>query len=174
VHSGGETGGGSGARAGDVGSFNIRPDPANPGWFLWNIPGDTGFNAHALGHLIARPEGASGARLRMSTDQRHANPHGSVHGGVTMAFIDISIFAAAAIVLRSPMAGTVTLDLNTQFIGAGAVGEPLEVAVEVLKNTRRLVFLRGVVEQGDHLVAAFSGTLRKPSSPPVAPSAPLA
>ena len=61
------------------------------------------------------------------------------------------------------MAGAVTLDASTQFIGAGRIGEPLEVVIELLKDTRRLVFLRGTVEQGDHLVAAFSGTLRKPT-----------
>ena len=143
--------------------FNVRPDPENPGWILWDIPGDTGFNAHALGKLIVRPEGRNGARLRMNTGPQHANPHGSVHGGATMALIDIALFAGAAVVLRSPMVGAVTLDVSTQFIGAGRVGEPLEVAVELLKDTRRLMFLRGTVEQGDQLIAAFSGTLRKPS-----------
>jgi hypothetical protein len=33
-----------------------------------------------------------------------------------------------------------------------------------MKETRRLVFVRGTVEQGDHLVASFMGTLRKPSA----------
>ena len=150
-------------RGGDMRDFKIRPDPENPGWILWDIPGDTGFNTHALGKLIVKPDGASGARLRMNTGPQHANPHGSVHGGATMALIDIALFAGAAVVLRSPMAGAVTLDASTQFIGAGRIGEPLEVVIELLKDTRRLVFLRGTVVQGDHLVAAFSGTLRKPT-----------
>ena len=66
-------------------------------------------------------------------------------------------------------AGTaVTLDLNTQFIGGGRVGEPIEAQVEVLKETGRLLFLRGLVVQGDDdtKIAAFSATIRKPSGKP--------
>jgi hypothetical protein len=32
-----------------------------------------------------------------------------------------------------------------------------------LKETGRLLFMRGIVTQGDERVAAFSGTIRKPS-----------
>jgi hypothetical protein len=50
-----------------------------------------------------------------------------------------------------------------QFIGAGVIGEALEAEVELLKETGRLLFMRGVVSQGESRVAAFSGTIRKPS-----------
>jgi acyl-coenzyme A thioesterase PaaI-like protein len=61
------------------------------------------------------------------------------------------------------VSGSVTLDLHNQFIGAGQIGEPLDVLCEVMRETGRLVFLRGSVEQGDRLVSSFLGTLRKPS-----------
>jgi acyl-coenzyme A thioesterase PaaI-like protein len=57
----------------------------------------------------------------------------------------------------------VTLDLSVQFIGAGVVGEPMDAEVELLKETGRLLFMRGLVLQGETRVAAFSGTIRKPS-----------
>jgi acyl-coenzyme A thioesterase PaaI-like protein len=57
----------------------------------------------------------------------------------------------------------VTLDLSVQFIGAGVIGEPLEAEVELLKETGRLLFMRGIVMQGESRVAAFSGTIRKPT-----------
>ena len=57
----------------------------------------------------------------------------------------------------------VTLDLSVQFIGAGVIGKPLEAEVELLKETGRLLFMRGIVSQGDERVAAFSGTIRKPT-----------
>ena len=66
-------------------------------------------------------------------------------------------------------AGTaVTLDLNTQFIGGGRIGAPIEAQVEVLKETGRLLFLRGLVVQGEDeaKIAAFSATIRKPSPKP--------
>ena len=56
------------------------------------------------------------------------------------------------------------LDLNTHFIGAGRVGEPLEAQVEILRETRRLIFVRGLLVQMEMTVAEFSGTIRKPSA----------
>ena len=61
-------------------------------------------------------------------------------------------------------AGTaVTLDLSVQFIGAGVIGEALDAEVELLKETGRLLFMRGLVVQGENRIAAFSGTIRKPT-----------
>jgi hypothetical protein len=43
---------------------------------------------------------------------------------------------------------------------------PCDAVTELLTETRRLVFLRGVVEQGEgNLIAAYSGTIRKPTAP---------
>ena len=58
---------------------------------------------------------------------------------------------------------SVTVDLQTQFIGAGDAERPLDSVVEVLRETRRLAFLRGLVVQDDDLVASFAGTVRKPT-----------
>ena len=57
-----------------------------------------------------------------------------------------------------------TLEAHTQFIGAGELEEPLDAVIEILKETRRLTFMRGTVVQGENLVAAFSGTIRKPTA----------
>jgi acyl-coenzyme A thioesterase PaaI-like protein len=62
-------------------------------------------------------------------------------------------------------AGTaVTLDMSVQFIGAGKSGSSLDAEVELLKETRRLLFLRGLVVQGETRIAAYSGTIRKPTA----------
>ena len=44
-----------------------------------------------------------------------------------------------------------------------AIETPLEAEVELLKETGRLLFLRGVVTQNEGRIAAFSGTIRKPT-----------
>jgi acyl-coenzyme A thioesterase PaaI-like protein len=67
------------------------------------------------------------------------------------------------LLLNGDAAGSVTLDLATQFIGAGRIGQPLDLVCEVLRETGRLVFLRGLVVQEDETVASFTGTVRKPS-----------
>jgi acyl-coenzyme A thioesterase PaaI-like protein len=55
----------------------------------------------------------------------------------------------------------VTQDLSCQFLSAGRLGLPLDCTVEVLRESRRLVSLRGLVEQEGEIVASWSGTLRK-------------
>ncbi len=54
-----------------------------------------------------------------------------------------------------------TLDLSTQFIGGGRIGEPIEAQVELLRETGRLLFLRGLVVQDEEKIASFSATIRK-------------
>jgi uncharacterized protein (TIGR00369 family) len=84
-----------------------------------------------------------------------------IHGAVTLALIDISMFAGMRTLTDNEGARAVTLELSTQFIGAGRMDAPLDAVVEVLHETGRTVFMRGKVEQGDELVAAYSGLVRK-------------
>ncbi|MEW9856931.1 PaaI family thioesterase [Novosphingobium sp. M1R2S20] len=145
-------------------AFIHQPDPEHPGWLTWDLADPTRFNPLVMGKLIVRPEGERAARVRMlTTETRHSNLHSNVHGAVTLSLIDIGMFATVCTVLGIEAAGSVTLDLNCQFVGSGAIGEPLDMVGEVMKETGRLVFLRGTVEQGHSLVASFMGTIRKPT-----------
>lgn len=148
-------------------AFLHEPAVDHPGWFTWNLDDSNRFNAQAIGRLLTRiedrPDGGKAARLRMLPELRHSNLHDAVHGGATLALIDIALFAAMRTLLGGDAAGSVTLDLSTQFIGTGRLHEPLDAVVEVLRETGRLVFLRGLVVQGKDTIAAFNGTIRKPS-----------
>lgn len=147
--------------------FLYAPAPDHPGWHTWELADQTRFNAQVMGRMLVREEqagtGVRVVRLRMFPEHRHSNLMDAVHGGVTLALIDIALFATLRLLLDGDAAGSVTLDLATQFIGAGRIGQPLDAVGEVLRETRRLVFIRGLVEQDGHLVAGFSGTVRKPS-----------
>ncbi len=148
--------------------FVFEPSADHPGWSTWNLADPTRFNAQTMGEMLVRIEdhadGSRRVRLRMAPEHRHTNLLDAVHGGVTLALIDIALFAGMRLLLGGDAAGSVTLDLSTQFIGAGRINHPLDAVVEVLRETRRLVFVRGLIEQDDNLVAAFNGTIRKPSS----------
>ncbi|MBB4612551.1 PaaI family thioesterase [Novosphingobium taihuense] len=148
-------------------AFRYEPAENHPGWFTWNLTDETRFNGQVMGGLITRIEhrgdGVRLVRLRMLPERQHSNILDAVHGGVTLALIDIAMFTGLHTLLQGDAAGSVTLDLSTQFIGAGRVGEPLDAVVEVLRETGRLVFLRGLVEQGSDTIAAFNGTIRKPT-----------
>jgi uncharacterized protein (TIGR00369 family) len=143
--------------------FVFEPDPDNPGWHVWGMTDPTRFNTRVMGKMIVRQEGERGVRLRMLPEHIHSNLRDGVHGGVTMALVDVSLFAAARIVCGANAAGAVTLDLTSQFIGEGRIGVPLDAVCEVLRETGRLVFVRGLVVQDETLVASFSGTVRKPT-----------
>jgi len=147
--------------------FRHEPAADFPGWDDWDVADQAVFNPHAMGRLLVRQETAAGgqpvSRLRMFPARQHSNVQHTVHGGATLALIDISLFAAFKLLLGGHPGNAVTLDLSTQFIGTGHLGEPLDAVVEVLRETGRLAFMRGLVVQGDNTIAAFAGTVRKPS-----------
>jgi acyl-coenzyme A thioesterase PaaI-like protein len=145
-------------------NFVYAPDPENPGWNRWMMADGTRYNEAVLGKQIVRVEGENTARLRMFPAHVHGNSGGRVHGGIVLGFADVSLFAAIH-ALRGVDAGrSMTIELSAQFIGAGDLAKPLDAVVELLRETGRMAFLRGLVVQGDDIVASFSGTIRKPSS----------
>ena len=140
--------------------FIYAEDPAHPGWHTWRLRDPTRFNSVVLGEMLVRVEGAR-CRLRMFPERKHTNLQEMIHGGVTLALIDVALFAAMRTLTGGDAGPAVTLELSTQFIGAGLPDRPLDAVVEVLRETGRMLFLRGEVVQDDHLVAAFSGMIRK-------------
>jgi acyl-coenzyme A thioesterase PaaI-like protein len=147
-------------------NFVCEPDPDSPGWLRWRIADAARFNEAVLGKQIVRREADAVCRMRLvPRDPLHTNSAGRVHGAVTLGLIDVSLFAAMY-VLRGVDAGrSVTVDLTTQFIGAGDAARPLDSVVELLRETHRMAFLRGLVVQDDDTVASFAATIRKPSAP---------
>lgn len=101
--------------------------------------------------------------MRLTPAEIHINATGRIHGGVTLGLIDVALFAAMYLLRGSPIAGAVTLDIQTQFVGPGDPGRPLDAVVEVLRETRRMGFLRGLIMQETDIVASFTGIIRKPS-----------
>jgi acyl-coenzyme A thioesterase PaaI-like protein len=146
-------------------NFVCAADPDNPGWLHWRIADATRFNEAVLGKQIVRAEGPDTCRMRIiPRNPLHTNSAGRVHGAITLGLIDVSLFAAMY-VLRGVDAGrSVTVDLTIQFIGTGDASQPLDSLVELLRETQRLAFLRGLVVQGDEKVASFTATIRKPSA----------
>lgn len=144
--------------------FDHLPDPDNPGWKHWNLKDETLFNGAVMGKLITRRETDGGrefCRLRMFPERRHQNLQGIIHGAVTQSLIDIALFTTMHTVGSGNAGPSVTLEISTQFIGGGDPQRPLDAVTEVMRETGKLVFLRGTVEQGDDRVAAFSSIVRK-------------
>jgi uncharacterized protein (TIGR00369 family) len=142
--------------------FDYDDDPQAPGWKTWQFRDPTRFNSF-LEPLQVRLEGDI-ARVRMMPRHQHSNMRDNVHGGALLGFMDVSLFAASRAFGCLQAGGAVTLDLSAQFIGGGVIGEPLEARIEMLRETSRMLFLRGlVVQDNTPTIASFTGTLRKSS-----------
>ena len=143
-----------------------QPDPDFPGWWTWDLadPVHAGrFNA-TLGKILVRADGPDRGICRMFPDERHLNLQDMVHGGALLTLADLALFAGGAMA-GAGVIGAVTLALDSQFLGAARAGAPLDAEVDLLRETGRLVFLRGLLIQDGARIAAFAGTLRKPSRP---------
>ena len=107
-----------------------------------------------IGPFLARREG-DGWRYGFVAEQRHLNKGGVVHGGMLVSFADdvlgATVFEAVG---RQPVT---TVQLNTQFIAPVRLGELAEMRAEVLRRTRTVVFVRGVLEVGGRAVVHADG-----------------
>jgi acyl-coenzyme A thioesterase PaaI-like protein len=144
-------------------SFTYGDDPDHPGWSRWTITDSTRFNS-IFGPLSVKLEEGI-ARVRFEPGHIHTNLRGHVHGGALLGFIDMAMFAAGRSFGVLTAGTAATLDLTTQFIaGAPLENGPIEARVELLRETGRLLFLRGLIVQGDTVTTSFTGTIRKPSA----------
>ena len=132
------------------------------GWHRWHREPDGRF-ASLLGDLYFRPGTAGGVECRMATDRRHSNGLGYLHGGFIMSFIDMAMFSF--IYPQLEKSGAVTLSCATDFLSPGIVGNAIEATGEILKETGKMLFVRGLVRQDGANVASFTGTMRKIARP---------
>ena len=143
---------------------DYRPVPGEEGWFTWNLKDATRYNGVVLGPLKVRHERDGErprTRLRMIPEHKHTNIQDMVHGAVTLGLIDIALFAGAQTLGEGHDGPMVTVELSTQFVGAGSPARPLDAVSELVRETGKLAFVRGEVVQDDGVVADYSGILRK-------------
>lgn len=126
------------------------------GWATWSNGGDP-FETE-IGPFCFRTEGER-VQCAFSPRPSHLNGGGTVHGGVLMSFADFAMFCIAHRALNGSKA--VTLTCNSEFLKAGGLDAIIEAEGEVLRATRTLIFVRGLVTQLSRPLLAFSGTLKK-------------
>jgi acyl-coenzyme A thioesterase PaaI-like protein len=102
----------------------------------------------------------------MFPERRHTNLTNNIHGAVTLGLIDIALFAAMHINGSGDAGPSVTVELSTQFVGAGDPSRPLDAVSEIVRETGRMLFLRGFATQrrddgGEDVIASYSGIVRK-------------
>jgi acyl-coenzyme A thioesterase 13 len=144
----------------DVGApTGAKPDPDHPGWYSWGDFPRSSFAA-ATGRLLFKGDGPGRGICRMFPTEAHMNMGGSIHGGAVMSFVDMACFAGGRCAGMAE-GHYVTLDLATHFLARGQAGVPLDAHVELVRQTRNLVFLQGVVRQADEPCYMFTCTLKR-------------
>lgn len=102
-----------------------------------------------------RPPGDGTLECGFLADQRHGNKRGVVHGGMLATAFDVGLGNASwAAAGQRPSA---TVQLGIQYIGALQLGEFAHIRAEIIKTTRTLVFIRGVMSVEDRVVATADG-----------------
>jgi uncharacterized protein (TIGR00369 family) len=131
------------------------------GWMTWS-DGEDPFET-AIGPFCFRLEPGK-ARCAFQPRPAHLNGGGTIHGGALMSFADFALFCIAHNALAGAKAVTVTC--NGEFLSAGGLDGVVEAEGEVLRATRSLIFVRGLVTQLSRPLLAFSGTLKKIGATP--------
>lgn len=85
-------------------------------------------------------------RFAFLVDDRHVNLRGVLHGGMLMTFADLAL--GAAVWDATDFQPCVTLNMQTHFLRPAKAGDIVEVAPELTRQTKSMVFMRG-----DFLVA---------------------
>ena len=127
------------------------------GWLTWGDGRDP-FET-LCGPLCFRVEADGRVRAAFMLEHKHLNGGGNAHGGALMTFADFALFALAHPVLNGQHAVTVTF--NCELAGAGATDAPIYAEGRVVRETRSMVFVQGVLEQNGAAIMSFSGVLKK-------------
>jgi uncharacterized protein (TIGR00369 family) len=122
----------------------------------------------ANGPLYVRRDEAVGVKVGFRVEPRHCNPMGVCHGGWLATFADMLLPISAhaqSELLRRRFLPTISLQLD--YIAPANVGDWVEGEGQLLKVTRAMVFMQGLVRTGDGVLLRCSGVFKiGPEFPP--------
>jgi uncharacterized protein (TIGR00369 family) len=133
----------------------VHAEWKDDGWFIWE-----GYDAYEIhnGPMFIKKIGDDWIS-RLYLEDKHMNGQGNLHGGMMATFADYALFA----IVRDKMmeSGAVTITLNTEMMSTAQQGATLEAKGEIIHETGRMLFLRGLIYCGEQTLMSFSGVLRK-------------
>ena len=113
------------------------------------------------GPLYARRPAQGGFQLGFRVEQRHCNPMGICHGGMMATFCDM-LLPISAHVMSKELAERFlpTINLQIDYLAASPLGAWVQGEAQVLRTTRSLVFMQGLVQADGVSVARVSGIFK--------------
>ncbi len=124
------------------------------------------FVAH-IGPIYRRPDGEGGCVVGFIAQPHHCNLFGTVHGGMLAAVCDYAL-GTNALARCAPGQAIGTVSLNVDYVGAGQIGEWIEVETTMDKESGRLKFANCVVRGQGGRVLLRSSAVFSASSPKAA------
>jgi uncharacterized protein (TIGR00369 family) len=118
----------------------------------------------ANGPLFVRHEAGQDAaqfRLGFRVEPRHCNPMGICHGGMLATFADMLLPIGAVLqlpALHERFLPTVSLQID--YVGPAKLGAWVEGEMQVLRQTRSMVFAQGLVRADGELALRCSGVFK--------------
>ena len=112
------------------------------------------------GPLYARRSEA-GFQLGFRVEGRHCNPMGICHGGMMATFCDM-LLPISAHVMSKELADRFlpTINLQIDYLAASSLGAWVQGEAQLLRATRSLVFMQGLVQADGVSVARVSGIFK--------------
>lgn len=135
----------------------IVSDGPFKGWLTWPER-DTPSFLHTVGMPFFRKTSDDTAEFVAETAPWHVNDGDNLHGGYLMTIIDAGLFAVSRAVSD---VGGVTISCNTEFLNAGNPHKPIHGVGRIMRETGKLMFVQGSLDQDGVPICAYSGVLRK-------------
>jgi uncharacterized protein (TIGR00369 family) len=100
-------------------------------------------------------------QLGFRVEQRHCNPMGICHGGMMATFCDM-LLPISAHVLSATIGNRFlpTINLQIDYLAASPLGAWVQGEAQLLRSTRSLVFMQGLVQADGASVARVSGIFK--------------
>lgn len=123
------------------------------------LPAMSGFIAHNGPIFVKREEG--GVAFGLQVGAHHCNPMGICHGGWLSTMADMLLPLTARLTIDDLNGHfLLTVNLTQDFLGPAPLGCWLEGRAQVLRRTKRMVFVQGLLTTGDAPVLRASGVFR--------------
>jgi uncharacterized protein (TIGR00369 family) len=97
--------------------------------------------------IVLDRAGDGEVELHIDAEARHANLHGTVHGGVLATLADTAAGIAVRSEMSDPAAAHATVHLDVQYLAPASVGR-LHATGRVVKLGRRLAFAQAWIDDG--------------------------
>lgn len=129
-------------------------DSPPEGWSPVEIAGFMGL----IGPLLRPTQNDQKDRYALLATKAHTNPIGLVHGGVLTSLLDqVMAVVAWNAADRQP---TVTIQMDTRFLGAARAGDLLETRATIQRATRSLIFVDAEITSAAQPVASATAIMK--------------